>query len=258
MSPWTDDETLLKYKFTNVFRDQDPGTQYVIKKIIPNAGSKENIIFNIIIYRLYNKIETMEHVKLQNYLDFDEFKFEQKLRELKAKKIPDFTNAFTVSSYNWVNSEKDKIANTSTVIKWIADDLESITKDLLEHKDSEFTYKRLLSLKGLGTFLAYQIAVDIGYWKKEIFDEDKYTVAGPGCKRGINYIFEDKKDLSYEECIFYIEKNQDEYFNKFNINREILFSDRKEKRLNIMALENCFCEISKYIKAYNNEGRTRN
>jgi hypothetical protein len=34
-SPWTTDEILREYKFTNVFRDIDPGTRYVINVLIP-------------------------------------------------------------------------------------------------------------------------------------------------------------------------------------------------------------------------------
>jgi hypothetical protein len=36
--PWTDDSMLREYKFTNVFRDLDPGTRYVIEKIIPQSN----------------------------------------------------------------------------------------------------------------------------------------------------------------------------------------------------------------------------
>jgi len=35
--PWTENKILNEYKFTNVFRDLDPGTKYVIDKIIPNS-----------------------------------------------------------------------------------------------------------------------------------------------------------------------------------------------------------------------------
>jgi len=37
--PWTDDSILQEYKFTNVFRDLDPGTKYVIDKLILQYSS---------------------------------------------------------------------------------------------------------------------------------------------------------------------------------------------------------------------------
>ncbi len=54
--PWTDDQILREYKFTNVFRDLDPGTIYITDRIIPVLkGDTSNLLFNLIIYRLFNK-----------------------------------------------------------------------------------------------------------------------------------------------------------------------------------------------------------
>ena len=93
-SPWTSDAILCEYKFTNVFRDLDPGTRYVIDVLVPkylsfrqersavekslkrglnnkgfldfarndNDCNIENLLFNLIIYRLYNKPTTSDAV----------------------------------------------------------------------------------------------------------------------------------------------------------------------------------------------------
>ena len=37
-----------------------------------------------------------------------------------------------------------------------------------------------------------------------------------------------------------------------------LFDDRDYPRVNLMAMENCFCEISKYLRVIYDEGRPRN
>lgn len=60
--PWSDNQILKEFKFTNVFRDLDPGTKYVIESIIPKVQDIQDLIFNAIIYRLYNKIATFEQV----------------------------------------------------------------------------------------------------------------------------------------------------------------------------------------------------
>ena len=43
-------------------------------------------------------------------------------------------------------------------------------------------------------------------------------------------------------------------------NPEKLFSDLPEydREMNVMSIENCMCELSKYIKAVNGTGRPRN
>ncbi len=257
-SPWTKDPILKKYKFTNVFRELDTGTRYVIEEIIPQCDFPEKVIFNLIIYRLYNKIETFRVIGVQDPYKFNHKAIESELHKLKKLKIPVFTGAFTVSSYHWVNPNNDKISNTAELLSWIQDDIEVITRKIIEGENSEVTYKTLLNIKGIGHFLAYQIAVDIGYWNKDVFDESKFVVAGPGCRRGIDYIFQSKGDLNYEESISFIETFQDELFDRIDVNPQNLFSDRTERKLNLMAIENCFCEISKYLKAYYGEGRPRN
>merc|ERR1719334_2459309 len=83
-----------------------------------------------------------------------------------------------------------------------------------KEKDSEFTYKSLLKLQGIGPFLAYQIAVDLGYWNQRIFDENRFVVAGPGAKNGINRLIKDRKGMSYEQCIGYLCLVQKQWFKK--------------------------------------------
>ena len=104
-----------------------------------------------------------------------------------------------------------------------------------------------------------QIAVDLGYWKQRIFDENQFVVAGPGAKNGINRLIKDRKGMSYEQCIGYLCLVQKQWFKKIGVEMKELLSDRKVKALNLMSMENCLCEISKYLKVYYGEkGRPRN
>ena len=255
--PWTEDRILQEYKFTNVFRDLDTGTKYLIEKILLNLKSLEAVIFNCIIYRIYNKIETMEAIGIQEAERFDVKKFKSKLRiQKKKKKI--FTNAFIVPAYNFIKATTDKIGKTAIIINDLSKNINVISNDIEKKRDSQYTVSRIKQIEGIGTFLSYQIAVDIGYWDKEIFNESEFTVAGPGARRGINRIFESRGDYSYERSIQYLCEIQDEWFEKINVNPKELFSDRKEPSVNLMATENCLCEISKYLKVHYSEGRPRN
>ena len=256
--PWTDDPILLKWKFTNVFREDDPGTIYVIDKIIPNFQNDfQNLLFNVIIYRLYNKINTMDYIGLQKIDTFDKQILEVRLRVLSiTDKV--FTNAFIVSSFAFISRDCDKIGRTCILLEKIRDMIPELSKNILENKDSEFTYNSLLGIPGIGKFLAYQIAVDLGYWNQEIFNEDECVVSGPGCISGIDKLFVDKGELNYEECIQHLCNIQKQGFldNGYDMNE--LFKDRKQRYLNLMAMENCLCEISKYLKVYYKKGRARN
>lgn len=80
-APWTDNTILSQWKFTNVFREIDPGTKYVINRIIPKfKGQPINLVFNVIIYRIYNKIETMNAIGFQDFAHFDRQKVHEKLK----------------------------------------------------------------------------------------------------------------------------------------------------------------------------------
>ena len=271
-SELTTDEILSKYKFTNVFRVHDPGTVYVYETIIKEfQNDLENLIFNCIYYRLYNRVETVKHVGFLDVNSYNPAKVVGSLQELKGKGIPVFTNAFLVAPYAFVKG-KDKVERTAELLRQISLQVPEMTEKIREREDSEFTFKQLHSLPGIGRFLGYQIAVDLGYHDKKIYDEDKHVVAGPGCKSGLNRLFEKKSEYRTDhDKIQHLCELQDEGLKSENVeNIEEFFGEgfddafRREypslvrKRLNLMAIENCLCEISKYLKVQYNEGRPRN
>lgn len=62
--PWTEDEILQDWPFTNVFRVLDRNTQYVLRHVIPEGSqSLEESAFRVILFRFFNKIETWELLK---------------------------------------------------------------------------------------------------------------------------------------------------------------------------------------------------
>ncbi len=59
LSPWTYDPILLKHKFTNAYRASDRVSQYLIKNVIYKGSQDPNeVFFRIILFKLFNKIET--------------------------------------------------------------------------------------------------------------------------------------------------------------------------------------------------------
>ena len=61
-SPWTEDKILQEYKFCNSYRASDRVSQYLIKNVIYNGKkySKEDMIFRIILFKIFNKESTWE------------------------------------------------------------------------------------------------------------------------------------------------------------------------------------------------------
>lgn len=105
-------------------------------------------------------------------------------------------------------------------------------------------------IEGLGPFLAYQIWVDFTYIPGYPFSENHFTVAGPGCRAGIDLMFMSKDGMTHEECIFWLRDNQDEVFAHYGYKREEFWSAEapEDQCMNVMQLENMFCELQKYTR----------
>lgn len=273
--PWTENEILQKFKFTNVFRPLDPGTVFVTKDV--KEFAKDNFgdyVFNIVLYRIYNKIPTVRYAGFFPLLKFDPAALKRNLEHLRdEKKQVIFTNAFMVSSFSSYRDPKypkDKVSRSVLALTEISEMLKAndskILRKLQSEQDSDLVIKTLKTFPGVGDFLSYQIAVDIGYHYPKVFDENTCVVAGPGCKRGLGRLFKDPKGLSLVEQMQWLVDQQEDGFKSIGIDVDELFSNvvpedvflKSRVRLNLMAVENCLCEISKYLKAKYSEGRPRN
>lgn len=112
-------------------------------------------------------------------------------------------------------------------------------------------YEELLNkVEGLGPFLAYQIWVDFTYNPDYPFSENHFTIAGPGCRAGIDLLFLDKDGMTHEECIFWLRDNQDDVYRQYGYDRNAFWSPEEphDRCMNVMQLENMFCELSKYTR----------
>src|SRR5215217_9668679 len=61
--PWTDDEILAEFKFTNAYRAADRVSQFLIRSVIYRSDlpdSIEEVFFRTMLFKLFNKIETWE------------------------------------------------------------------------------------------------------------------------------------------------------------------------------------------------------
>ena len=279
--PWTNNPVLSQYRFTNVRREHDKETKWLIKNITSNNRiSYDDKLLNCILFRLYNKHETAELLEIP--IEFSKFRIKRgpcwnpelyrKRFEEARKEDPKrvfFTGAFITGGLKralkwYLPRDLEKKDSAEMRVMWFMKHLvdTEITKELKRSSTQQEAFKVLASLMGIGEFLAYQMFVDMTYIAEFPFSENEFTVAGPGCKRGIDYLFEDKDGMSYEECLFWMRDNLNRAF-KSTLGKSIQFNklmyDLKsdDRCFNVMSLENCMCELSKYIRAVTNTGRPR-
>lgn len=281
-APWTKNPILQEFKFTNVRREHDRQSRYLIKNISQNSKlSLREKLLNTIMFRAWNNFETFHDLGgawTEEQLSNPEFKEEiRPLYHKLCKKDPNrlwWSSAYIQGGCKaaWRKSdilkevEKDIPLRVFHIGIWMSQ-LHTIDK-ILSSKTQEEVFNTLKELRGISDFLAYQVFVDFTYISDFPFSENEFTVAGPGCRKGLDYLFTDRDGMTYEEAIFWVRDNAAEMFKqckskgltKLSWEPNLLFSDLPEsdRHLNVMCLENCFCELSKYIRAVTGTGRPRN
>ena len=238
MFPWTDDEILKTYKFTNAYRASDRVSQYLIKNVIydNNQYSPEDQCFRIILFKLFNKIETWEYLEKKlgeiSYKTYDYSIYNQLLTQKLVNKEKIYSAAYIMPSGKSCFGFNKKHQNNLKLLENMMQT--GIAKKIAKAKSLKELYEILLSYPTIGSFLAYQFAIDINYSELCDFSEMSFVVAGPGAKNGIIKCFKDLKGL----------ERQEEEFEKRGLKFKTLFG----RKLQMIDCQNLFCETDKYAR----------
>jgi len=244
---FTKDTILQEYKFTNAYRASDRVSQFLIKNVIyKDIGySNEDILFRILLFKLFNKIETWQYLESQlNDIRYDSFtykQYNQLLDNYMKKGNVVYSNAYMMPSAVKFGQQR-KHANHLLLLEYMMKD--NLTEKVLHINSLQDLYLLLLSYPSFGKFLAFQYAIDINYSNLTNFSENDFIVAGPGAIDGISKCFSNYKDFSSEYIIKYMTERQDEEFQKYDLNFKSLWG----RNLHLIDCQNLFCEISKYTR----------
>ena len=122
----------------------------------------------------------------------------------------------------------------------------------------EAAFDVLRGYPGLGSFLAFQLLIDINYSNVINFDEMDFVVPGPGAKDGLRKCFGlEVRDIE-ADLIRYMSDTQEEHFARLGLS----FPALGGRRLQLIDCQNLFCEVDKYARVAHPEvtgysGRTR-
>lgn len=284
-APWTSDPILSSYRFTNVRRENDRQTRYLIENISTNpALDLPSKVFNTFMFRAWNNWQTMKDFGGPwHWKELANPELKERVRPIYRKllaKDPDrrwWSAAYNQggTKYAWKFPDGDGMARAKSEaagrkFKDYEPDIPlrtfhigpwlrklKVFSRIMKAQSQEEVFNIIQEVRGFSTFLAYQVFVDLTYIEEFPFSENEFTVAGPGCRRGIDMVFADRDGMSHEEAIFWMRN----HLNGLAKGRwvEEVFSDlpEGERTINVMSLENCFCEISKYLKAHYGTGRPR-
>lgn len=245
---FTEDEILQEYKFTNAYRASDRVSQFMIKEVIYNSEnySNEDILFRVLLFKLFNKIETWKYLELNlgdiRWADFNYETYNKILTDYMNRGNVVYSNAYMMPPATKVFHQERKHSNHLLLLEFMMKD--NITNKVLNSESLQDIYLHLLSYPSFGPFLAFQYTIDINYSTLSNFSENDFVVAGPGAKDGISKCFRNYKDFSLEYIIEYVTEKQDDEFKKYGLAFKSLWG----RKLHLIDCQNLFCEISKYTR----------
>lgn len=245
--PWTKDPIINKYKFTNAYRAADRVSQYLIKNVIYNTelpSLPNEILFRILLFKLFNKIETWELLKsnLGNPI-YEEYNF-NRYNDVLTKAITSgkaiYSAAYIMPSVRFGYARKH--SNHLKLIEHIFET--NAAARLMETKRMQQAFEIIKNFPGLGDFLAYQLLIDINYSTILNFSESEFVVPGPGAKGGISKCFSNTGGLSNVEIIKLMTDNQEQEFERLGLTFKTLWG----RNLQLIDCQNLFCEVDKYSR----------
>lgn len=246
--PYTDDPVLQRYRFTNAYRAADRVSQYLIREVLyRRQNDAADVVFRALLFRTFNRIETWKHLTEIfgeiSYRDFDVNRYSSELDKVYARGQRIYSSAYVMPSgfntFGFARKHRNHLALIDQMMREGLADKLTLASSLRE------VYELFSSFPMMGPFLAFQFSIDINYGTVVNFSEMDFVVAGPGARSGIRKCFIDTGTYSEADIIRYVTERQEEETQRLGIRFESLWG----RRLQLIDVQNLFCEVDKYARA---------
>jgi hypothetical protein len=272
--PWTKDEILAKYKFTNPFRQLDrvtlawrsryvtllgtdvefhpKGAHAVMRKIPPTDG---DILFHCVMFRLFNWPPTYDALvysgKPWSYHSAMEI-----LEKRRAEKIQIFTGAYIIPN---MGLDTPKIDIIAAAVDLVHENRDAFAKYIKWSRSMEKSCEVLHLVPTIGPFIAYEIICDLRHTRLLADATDAMTWAnpGPGAKRGIHRLFSGSPKNTGNKIDYNAVMH--DLLTKAKASRSPLSAEVRacEEPFEMREIEHSLCEFDKYMRVKLGEGRPR-
>jgi hypothetical protein len=239
--PWTDDEILRNYHFTNVHRELDRGT-IALRELIINADIAVGLkLFNVLLYRQINNEDCWRASVPLGYIHQNELGVLQaRLAARLEAKQPVWTRAWTRTSLSSFPGETYLERVFHGVNQW---DTDAYLNRLTLAQDFKGWWKATADLPLFGDFTAYQVALDLTYLSPRFTDDEWCKVSGGDARweqgsaaAGLDpYQKRDAQEAELEAL---------------GLDWSLVAWDQKP-RLTLADVEHTLCEYVKYLKHVN-------
>lgn len=253
--PWTRDAVLQTRRFTNVYRELDRQSRWLITHIAQGTRSApEKKLYATVVFRLFNRYETFTTLKwgvpwpdrwVGRAVAATR---ESALRQLHAAGVNPFTSAYVVFSGKGV--EPDRIRYYLRVWAWWDREYRRVWERITVAPSLKAVHRVLQEIPGIGPFLAYELCCDLMYGKVIPFSEEDWVHVGPGARLGLRLLFPSATTRQYPAKI---QELRDEQVRRLPKD----FPYYQGRRLTLRNIEHSLCEYAKYWKMSIGQGKRR-
>lgn len=234
--PWSENAILNENHFCNVRREDDRGTKEIRAVVFSHKWlKKDDLPWVYTLARMLNKAESLDAALGEVCKGFD-WRGILKDRMGDGRKV--FHTAYVVSTNGRSMNKLDFVHEVVEAVK---------SCGILPSDSLEEAHKKLMSVNGLGSFLAGQVVADLKNYRYLVDAPDWFTWScmGPGSKKGLDYIFDGgTTHRNYQDRILELCDHMPQRIQEMGIHAQ--------------DLQNCLCEFSKYVAIRNGtRGRSR-
>ncbi len=188
--PWSDDDILNTYKFTNVKRSDDRTTKWFWERLDRHAKTSPRVIlFNCALFRYFG---TMEFYDAIHWQDTWSEAAQQNVKDTASQRLANkervFTGAYVITNQGIKAPKQNVVVDHFLTPFWA--ECPNLVKIATETRSWEAVANEMMKLKGFGGtgFMTKEVLQDAMHTPvlSDCTDRNTWCPVGPGARRGIN------------------------------------------------------------------------
>lgn len=233
--PWTKDPILQEGHFCNVRRADDRVTIW-IGEWAKRWTVQQNRWFAYAVARWFNEPKTLEQFPPLDRRGFRPAPFAEVCRKITAEGASVFRGSYIINGGRPGVLKYESVLEETLLPLWKNPPL--IVRDSIHG-----SWLNLREYRGMGSFMSGQIVADwetFGIIKGK--DRNTWAPLGPGSQRGLQWIYGLNKPIRQEDAV--------RYMIQLRSLLTPLMADGRIPNLSLHDVQNCLCEMSKYVRGY--------
>jgi hypothetical protein len=249
VSPWTSDEILRTYRFTNVHRTDDRVTKWIHAKwLLPHEKDYDTIVFAMALARVVNLPSMLEELGYPS--KWNSARFVKLMEARKAAGALSYNNAYMINAAGATKGQSKASYLSECVLGPMWTKRSMMGEVLRTAPTLQVLFAELVQCYGFGGgFMSGQVIADIKYTTigKKKTDWWTFVVSGPGSRRGMHWLCGTESFVGRNGDYVNSAYRGEEWLANLAILRNLV-GKKIGWKLEASDVQNCLCEFSKYCK----------